>query len=54
METSESIKQLVKEKYSEIAEQTKEANSSSCCGSGCCSTEVYNIMSDDYTKDGRL
>lgn len=50
METSVKIKQMVKEKYSEIAEQTKETNESSCCGSGCCSTEVYNIMSDDYTK----
>ncbi|MEP6951850.1 MAG: arsenite methyltransferase, partial [Ginsengibacter sp.] len=26
----------------------KETNESSCCGSGCCSTEVYNIMADDY------
>jgi len=50
METSEKIKQLVKDKYSEIAAQSKDQNQSSCCGSGCCSTEVYNIMSDDYTK----
>ena len=50
METSEKIKQLVKDKYSEIASQSKDQNQSSCCGSGCCSTEVYNIMSDDYTK----
>ena len=50
METSEKLKQLVKDKYSEIAAQSKDQNQSSCCGSGCCSTEVYNIMSDDYTK----
>jgi arsenite methyltransferase len=50
METSENLKQLVKEKYTEIATQSKEENASSCCGSGCCSTEVYSIMSDDYTK----
>lgn len=50
METSENIKKLVKEKYSEIALQTKEQNQSSCCGSGGCSEEVYNIMSDDYSK----
>src|ERR1700722_7288770 len=50
METSENIKQMVKEKYSEIAAQSKDKNDSSCCGSGCCTTEVYNIMSDDYTK----
>jgi SAM-dependent methyltransferase len=49
METSEQIKDMVREKYSAIALQDKETNASSCCGSGCCSTEVYNIMSDDYT-----
>jgi SAM-dependent methyltransferase len=35
---------------SEIALQDKETNMSSCCGAGGCSTEIYNIMSDDYTK----
>ena len=50
METQEQIKEMVRQKYSEIALQDKEANESSCCGSGCCSTEVYNIMSDDYTN----
>ncbi|HVX25512.1 MAG TPA: arsenite methyltransferase [Parafilimonas sp.] len=43
------VKEIVKQKYAEIALQDKETNQSSCCGSGCCSTEVYNIMSDDYT-----
>jgi len=43
------VKELVKQKYAEIALQDKETNQGSCCGSGCCSTEVYNIMSDDYT-----
>ncbi|HWI92103.1 MAG TPA: arsenite methyltransferase [Flavisolibacter sp.] len=49
METQDQLKEIVKQKYSEIALQDKETNQSSCCGSGCCSTEVYNIMSDDYT-----
>ena len=48
METQEQLKELVRQKYSEIALQDKETNQASCCGSGCCSTEVYNIMSDDY------
>ncbi|HEY9341680.1 MAG TPA: arsenite methyltransferase [Hanamia sp.] len=48
MSTEKNLKELVKQKYSEIALQDKETNESSCCGSGCCSTEVYNIMSDDY------
>jgi arsenite methyltransferase len=46
------MKELVKEKYTAIAEQSKEQNATSCCGatSACCGDEVYNIMSDDYTK----
>lgn len=48
MNTNEEIKEMVKQKYSEIALQNKEENASSCCGSGGCSTEVYNIMTDDY------
>lgn len=50
MQNETELKQLVKEKYTEIAEQSKEQNASSCCGSGCCSTDVYNIMNDDYSK----
>ena len=49
MENSEQLKEMVKQKYSEIALQDKEVNQSSCCGAGGCSTEVYNIMSDDYS-----
>ena len=48
METNEQIKEMVRQKYSEIALQDKEANASSCCGAGGCSTEVYNIMSEEY------
>lgn len=50
MSNETELKALVKEKYGEIAEQSKEQNASSCCGAGGCSTEVYNIMADDYTK----
>lgn len=49
MQTELELKELVKKKYSEIALQEKEVNASSCCGSGSCSTEVYNIMTEDYT-----
>ena len=48
MKTDQELKDIVKSKYSEIALQDKETNMSSCCGAGGCSTEVYNIMSDDY------
>jgi len=47
--TDEQLKEIVRDKYSAIAEQDKETNASSCCGSGCCSTEVANIMNDDYS-----
>lgn len=50
MQTEQELKELVKQKYSEIALQDSSVNRSSCCGAGGCSTEVYNIMSDDYTQ----
>ncbi|MCD6011732.1 MAG: ubiE 2 [Flavipsychrobacter sp.] len=50
MSTEQELKDIVRQKYGEIALQDKATNASSCCGSGCCSTEVYNIMSDDYSK----
>src|SRR5690625_1439537 len=48
MNNNEQIKEMVKQKYSEIALQDNETNATSCCGSGGCSTEVYNIMNDEY------
>jgi len=50
METAEKLKDIVKQKYGQIALQDKEDNQASCCGAGGCSTEVYNIMSDDYSN----
>lgn len=51
MQNSNEIKQMVKEKYSIIAKQSKTENETSCCGSGCgCATIDYSIMSDDYTS----
>jgi len=47
--TTDNLKELVRQKYAEIALQDKETNQSSCCGAGGCSTEVYNIMSSDYS-----
>ncbi len=52
MKNETAIKELVKEKYSQIAGQGKLQNASSCCGatSACCGDDVYNIMADDYSK----
>lgn len=48
MNTDNEIKEMVRQKYSEIALQDKSNNAAPCCGSGYCSVEVYNIMTDDY------
>jgi SAM-dependent methyltransferase len=45
MQTSDEIKQVVKEKYGEIASKKKE-------GCGCCGTKIidYTMFRDDYSK----
>jgi SAM-dependent methyltransferase len=50
MKTSEELKNTVKEKYSEIALQSKEDNAVSCCGVGSDCGVDYTIFSEDYTK----
>jgi len=53
METSEDLKKIVKEKYGEIALQSKEQNESSCCGVGGCATVDYAVFSESYAgKEG--
>jgi len=49
MNNDNSVKAIVQEKYSAIARQEKETNESSCCGSGCCTTENSAIMADEYS-----
>lgn len=49
MNTQEGTKDMVRRRYAEIAQQDKASNAASCCGAGGCSTEVFNIMTDDYT-----
>jgi ubiquinone/menaquinone biosynthesis C-methylase UbiE len=51
MTTEQDLKALIKEKYSAIANQSRQENETSCCGAtSCCGgNEVYNIMADDYT-----
>ncbi|HAW52331.1 MAG TPA: arsenite S-adenosylmethyltransferase, partial [Flavobacteriales bacterium] len=50
MNSSEDLKNIVKEKYSQIAHQNKEHNASSCCGATDASNKIYNIMMDDYSQ----
>jgi arsenite methyltransferase len=50
-QTDDQLKNMVREKYGMIADQTKETNESSCCGATCgCSTVDYAVMADDYTR----
>ena len=50
MENNE-LKNIVKEKYGEIANQSKAANETSCCGVGstCCGVD-YTIFSESYDE----
>ena len=53
MQTNDQLKEIVKQKYTEIALQNSEETATSCCGGGSCATEVYNLMCEDYnTLDG--
>ena len=47
---SEKLKEMVRNKYNQIALQSREEDQSSCCGSSsCCDNMDYTIMSDDYS-----
>lgn len=47
---AEDLKLVVKEKYGEIAKQSKLMNQASCCGSAsCCGEMDYSVFSDDYS-----
>lgn len=49
MNTEQQLKDLVVEKYSQIANQNLQDNLNSACGIGCgCSTIDYTIMADSY------
>lgn len=46
----ENVKEIVRTKYAQIAEQSREDNAASCCGVGGCSTVDYTIFAEDYSK----
>lgn len=48
---NEELKSIVKEKYAEIALQSRQENETSCCGAaGCCGDMNYTIFSENYEK----
>ena len=50
MKNPEEIKEVVREKYAEIANQSKTVNEASCCGVGSCTGVDYTVFSEDYSK----
>ena len=50
MKNEQELKDIVKERYTKIAEQGKAENAASCCGATTPSNKVYNIMMDDYSE----
>lgn len=50
MRSEEELKNVVKERYTKIANQGKAENAASCCGATSPSSKVYNIMMDDYSQ----
>lgn len=50
MKNEQELKDIVKERYTQIAEQGKAVNAASCCGATTPSNKVYNIMMDDYSQ----
>ncbi len=50
LENLRDIKEIVKEKYREIALQSQQENETSCCGSGTCCNIDYVVFSENYEK----
>jgi len=48
MDTAKDAKEIVKEKYSQIALQDSTPEKSSCCSSSCCSSSDFSTFSDSY------
>ena len=48
MKSTQELKDIVRNKYAQIANQQIAVNKASCCGSMDPSKEVYNIMTDNY------
>jgi SAM-dependent methyltransferase len=47
-QTEQEIKDMVRQRYEKVALQNKALNASSCCGTTDSSTEIYNIMAEEY------
>lgn len=51
MTQTEQLKKIVQEKYTQVADQSREENAGSCCGSSCgCGPLDTSIMAEDYSQ----
>jgi len=50
MSNGEEVKKIVKDKYTQIAAQTRDENAKSCCGVGGCCTVDYTVFAEDYSR----
>lgn len=50
MKNEQELKNVVRDRYSRIAEQGRAENAASCCGATTPSNKVYNIMMEDYSE----
>jgi len=48
--SGQALKDLVREKYAEIATQSRTENATSCCGVGGCSTVDYAVFAEQYDQ----
>ena len=48
-DASSEIKQIVKEHYSEIAEQSEKPAGTTCCGASCGCSSDFDVMVEDYS-----
>ena len=50
MKTEKELKDIVKQSYTKVAEQSKDYNLATCCGTTSVSDENYSIMAENYEK----
>jgi SAM-dependent methyltransferase len=50
MKTEKELKDIVRDSYTKVAEQSKDYNLSTCCGTSAQTDENYSIMAESYEK----
>lgn len=50
MKTEKELKDIVRDSYTKVAEQSKDYNLSTCCGTSAQTDESYSIMAESYEK----